>query len=215
MRMESPLNQRLRRSPPDVVYTPIDVTSLPFCSAGLITSQLVPAPSRRGLPMDILFAAITRSPHSRWAVRCPVSAFSRILISVPWLRSQRDNSRRSFSENPSPTRGFTKWVSSSSADSSKVAAIDGSPCSAYGRSEGCNLPSAKPDEMLSKSLVSAKAIVLLPVAFSPTSTVNRESTSIATDSNERKLAISTDCRRNGVNSPTNSVVDELLRLAKC
>ena len=27
MRMESPLNQRLRRSPPDVVYTPIDVTS--------------------------------------------------------------------------------------------------------------------------------------------------------------------------------------------
>ena len=28
MRMESPLNQRLRRSPPDVVYTPIDVTSL-------------------------------------------------------------------------------------------------------------------------------------------------------------------------------------------
>ena len=26
MRMESPLNQRLRRSPPDVVYTPIDVT---------------------------------------------------------------------------------------------------------------------------------------------------------------------------------------------
>ena len=25
--MESPLNQRLRRSPPDVVYTPIDVTS--------------------------------------------------------------------------------------------------------------------------------------------------------------------------------------------
>ena len=27
--MESPLNQRLRRSPPDVVYTPIDVTSLP------------------------------------------------------------------------------------------------------------------------------------------------------------------------------------------
>ena len=29
MRMESPLNQRLRWSPPDVVYTPIDVTSLP------------------------------------------------------------------------------------------------------------------------------------------------------------------------------------------
>ena len=28
MRMESPLNQRLRRSPPDVVYTPIDVTSI-------------------------------------------------------------------------------------------------------------------------------------------------------------------------------------------
>ena len=28
MRMESPLNQRLRRSPPDVVYTPIDVTSV-------------------------------------------------------------------------------------------------------------------------------------------------------------------------------------------
>ena len=28
MRMESPLNQRLRRSPPDVVYTPIDVTVL-------------------------------------------------------------------------------------------------------------------------------------------------------------------------------------------
>ena len=28
MRMESPLNQRLRRSPPDVVYTPIDVTSM-------------------------------------------------------------------------------------------------------------------------------------------------------------------------------------------
>ena len=27
MRMESPLNQRLRRSPPDHVYTPIDVTS--------------------------------------------------------------------------------------------------------------------------------------------------------------------------------------------
>ena len=27
MRMESPLNQRLRWSPPDVVYTPIDVTS--------------------------------------------------------------------------------------------------------------------------------------------------------------------------------------------
>ena len=27
MRMESPLNQRLRRSPPDVVYTPFDVTS--------------------------------------------------------------------------------------------------------------------------------------------------------------------------------------------
>ena len=27
LRMESPLNQRLRRSPPDVVYTPIDVTS--------------------------------------------------------------------------------------------------------------------------------------------------------------------------------------------
>ena len=30
MRMESPLNQRLRRSPPDVVYTPIDVTSSPL-----------------------------------------------------------------------------------------------------------------------------------------------------------------------------------------
>ena len=29
MRMESPLNQRLRRSPPDHVYTPIDVTSDP------------------------------------------------------------------------------------------------------------------------------------------------------------------------------------------
>ena len=29
MRMESPLNQRLRRSPPDVVYIPIDVTSDP------------------------------------------------------------------------------------------------------------------------------------------------------------------------------------------
>ena len=28
MRMESPLNQRLRWSPPDVVYTPIDVTSI-------------------------------------------------------------------------------------------------------------------------------------------------------------------------------------------
>ena len=28
MRMESPLRQRLRRSPPDVVYTPIDVTSV-------------------------------------------------------------------------------------------------------------------------------------------------------------------------------------------
>ena len=27
MRMESPLNQRLRWSPPDVVYTPIDITS--------------------------------------------------------------------------------------------------------------------------------------------------------------------------------------------
>ena len=34
MRMESPLNQRLRRSPPDVVYTPIDVTSSgPPCQA--------------------------------------------------------------------------------------------------------------------------------------------------------------------------------------
>ena len=32
MRMESPLNQRLRRSPPDVVYTPIDVTSISFLS---------------------------------------------------------------------------------------------------------------------------------------------------------------------------------------
>ena len=30
MRMESPLNQRLRWSPPDVVYTPIDVTSYDF-----------------------------------------------------------------------------------------------------------------------------------------------------------------------------------------
>ena len=30
MRMESPLNQRLRRSPPDVVYTPIDVTSVSY-----------------------------------------------------------------------------------------------------------------------------------------------------------------------------------------
>ena len=33
MRMESPLNQRLRRSPPDVVYTPIDVTSGPYRTA--------------------------------------------------------------------------------------------------------------------------------------------------------------------------------------
>ena len=33
MRMESPLNQRLRWSPPDVVYTPIDVTSLMLESA--------------------------------------------------------------------------------------------------------------------------------------------------------------------------------------
>ena len=30
MRMESPLNQRLRWLPPDVVYTPIDVTSTGF-----------------------------------------------------------------------------------------------------------------------------------------------------------------------------------------
>ena len=33
MRMESPLNQRLRWSPPDVVYTPIDVTSRPMSDA--------------------------------------------------------------------------------------------------------------------------------------------------------------------------------------
>ena len=37
MRMESPLNQRLRRSPPDVVYTPIDVTSFYGCQ-GLCTN---------------------------------------------------------------------------------------------------------------------------------------------------------------------------------
>ena len=34
MRMESPLNQRLKWSPPDVVYTPIDVTSEQTASQG-------------------------------------------------------------------------------------------------------------------------------------------------------------------------------------
>ena len=37
---ESPLNQRLRRSPPDVVYTPIDVTSTPSRQA--VTSRQRP-----------------------------------------------------------------------------------------------------------------------------------------------------------------------------
>ena len=36
MRMESPLNQRLRRSPPDVVYTPIDVTSALSISGAVV-----------------------------------------------------------------------------------------------------------------------------------------------------------------------------------
>ena len=40
MRMESLLNQRLRWSPPDVVYTPIDVTSI-----------LYEAGPKRGLPV--------------------------------------------------------------------------------------------------------------------------------------------------------------------
>ena len=39
MRMESPLNQRLRRSPPDVVYTPIDVTSAPDVAAAAVADE--------------------------------------------------------------------------------------------------------------------------------------------------------------------------------
>ena len=39
MRMESPLNQRLRRSPPDVVYTPIDVTSLQLSRKRIVAVQ--------------------------------------------------------------------------------------------------------------------------------------------------------------------------------
>ena len=51
MRMESPLNQRLRRSPPDVVYTPIDVTSSQIHSTTLNTHKGVkPALSDQTLP---------------------------------------------------------------------------------------------------------------------------------------------------------------------
>ena len=46
MRMESPLNQRLRRSPPDVVYTPIDVTSGAF-----LATQAVSAASGGGIKL--------------------------------------------------------------------------------------------------------------------------------------------------------------------
>ena len=49
MRMESPLNQRLRWSPPDVVYTPIDVTSrrYRFGTGGRRTLGLVDSPAGR------------------------------------------------------------------------------------------------------------------------------------------------------------------------
>ena len=50
MRMESPLNQRLRRSPPDVVYTPIDVTSL---------EAAIPTVSEQ---LSQVFAALTHHP---------------------------------------------------------------------------------------------------------------------------------------------------------
>ena len=57
MRMESPLNQRLRWSPPDVVYTPIDVTSsFPSCGTALPpplhldTSPPTSVPSDNGPP---------------------------------------------------------------------------------------------------------------------------------------------------------------------
>ena len=51
MRMESPLNQRLRRSPPDVVYTPIDVTStvLTMSDVGAYSGQTRIMFSERGL----------------------------------------------------------------------------------------------------------------------------------------------------------------------
>ena len=62
MRMESPLNQRLRWSPPDVVYTPIDVTSVTFhqeplsevsgdCRQGIAPAYLRPRVPRLGVAL--------------------------------------------------------------------------------------------------------------------------------------------------------------------
>ena len=58
MRMESPLNQRLRRSPPDVVYTPIDVTSpeyLPgYCHLSKLKHQPPGMPHQMSTHLDEL-----------------------------------------------------------------------------------------------------------------------------------------------------------------
>ena len=64
MRMESPLNQRLRWSPPDVVYTPIDVTSPR--SSGPRTGRLTTA-SRKPFTTPSITWLSTGNCHRRCA----------------------------------------------------------------------------------------------------------------------------------------------------
>ena len=76
MRMESPLNQRLRRSPPDVVYTPIDVTSLHIYRLFSLpcpgAKQLRRPIQQLGLPLrDLVRVHIELACQLR---KCPVAA---------------------------------------------------------------------------------------------------------------------------------------------
>ncbi len=99
MRMESPLNQRLRRSPPDVVYTPIDVTSRvrrrPRVCAGVEDNGQVSSYHRhcaRGSAHLRLGRACRRDLHDlgKLIFLSPGAALSQVHAqTAPWTRQTR------------------------------------------------------------------------------------------------------------------------------
>ena len=71
MRMESPLNQRLRRSPPDVVYTPIDVTS---SGMNALTKSLAKEYGEHGITANAIAPLVKREVEKQTGPGVPAGA---------------------------------------------------------------------------------------------------------------------------------------------